>query len=217
MGHSIFITGTDTGVGKTFFTVGMIRALRRLGGDAVGFKPIECGGRKDSEALQSASGATHSLDEINPAWFERPLSPLAAADSPEEVALDRIHAAHLRLMTQHELVLVEGAGGWLVPITPQIYMADLAAALCNEVIIVAANRLGVINHTLMTFRMIRQMNLNCTRLVLNHPPGAESLFAGDLSLSSNAENIRKCEPSLGVFPLRDEACFEHLARTLFLM
>jgi dethiobiotin synthetase len=212
MALSIFITGTDTGVGKTYFTTGIIRMLRKLGVDVVGFKPIECGGRSDSEALQAASGAAHSLDELNPVWFAPPLSPLMAADlSSMEIDLEKIHAAHQRLVAQHELVLVEGAGGWLVPVTAQHFMADLAAELCDEVIIVAANRLGVINHSLMTFRLIRQLNLTCSRLILNHLPETET----DLSSSSNADMIRKCEPSLQVLPLHDQAYFEQLVMTFF--
>ncbi|MDF1811389.1 MAG: dethiobiotin synthase [Verrucomicrobiales bacterium] len=232
MGHSIFITGTDTGVGKTFFTTGIIRALRELGVDVVGFKPIECGGRSDSKALLEASGEPYSLDEINPVWLDQPLSPLAAMDFSDEIPLESIKKAHLDLVDRHELVIVEGAGGWLVPVTENQTMADLAKEMCDEVIIVAANRLGVINHTMLTYRAIAAMNMDCARMILNHPPvnegdstgygprlyPVESLPVGssaDLSLASNASTIQKCLPDLDLFPLRNETCFAQLAQSLF--
>ena len=230
MGHSIFVTGTDTGVGKTFFTTGLIRVLRELGLDVGGFKPIECGGRRDSEEIRAACGEIHDLDAVNPVWFEQPLAPLAAAESPDDISLEAICQAHKKMRERHELILVEGAGGWLVPITPDFSMASLAAELCDEVIIVAANRLGVINHTILTWRSVREKGLDCERLILNRLPkscdstgcsegpypieSADFLAVNDLSLASNAEVIQQCIPGLGVFDLRDENCFGRLAREL---
>ncbi|MDF1751385.1 MAG: dethiobiotin synthase [Verrucomicrobiales bacterium] len=232
MGHSIFITGTDTGVGKTFFSRGIIRTLRELGVDAVGFKPIECGGRADSKELLAASGESLTLDEVNPISLDQPLAPLAAVDSPEELPIDKVKQAHEKLVNNHELVIVEGAGGWLVPITADYSMGDLASEMCDEVIIVAANKLGVINHTLLTYRAIQEKKIDCARLVLNHPPVPESETSGyspqlypaesfpvgaaaDLSLASNAKTIQTCLPSLELFSLFDETNFAKLAESMF--
>ena len=229
MGHSIFVTGTDTGVGKTFFTVGIIRVLREIGIDVVGFKPIECGGREDSEKIRVASGETQSIDEVNPVWFDQPLSPMAAADSPKDLNLDGIKAAHQELVEKHELVMVEGAGGWGVPLTPECRIGDLASELSDEVIIVAENRLGALNHVLLTFDAVQTRKMDCARVILNHPPHsgrdstgygsalypAESYSvagASDLSLSSNGDMIEKCLPMVDVFPLRDESCFPGLVQ-----
>ena len=230
MGHSIFVTGTDTGVGKTFFTTGMIRILREFGIDTVGFKPIECGGRDDSTSLKEAAGDRQSIDEVNPVWFDQPLSPMAACDSPEDLAIDRIREAHSQLKKKHELVLVEGAGGWLVPLTPDFSMADLAVEFCDEVIIVAENRLGVLNHVFLTHQAVRNREMDCARVILNHPPRngnnatrygplaypVESFGSGtsnDLSLSSNAEMIETCLPTVEVLPMFDSSSFSQLVRT----
>lgn len=232
MGHTIFVTGTDTGVGKTFFTAGMIQFLRKGGVDAVGFKPIECGGRGDSKLLHEASGSPGSLDEINPIWFHQPVAPLAAADSLDEIDFSRIEEAHDRLSEKHELVMVEGAGGWHVPVSPTETMADLASLLADEVIIVAINRLGVISHSILTYRAVREKGLDCARFVLNHMPqsaplspgyggeatSAESTLAegaADLSLTSNARMIGMCLPDLEVFDLKGESCMPELVRSIF--
>ena len=227
MARSIFITGTDTGIGKTYFTSGLIRSLRARSVDVVGFKPIECGGRDDSKELLDASGGKHSLDEINPLWFEKPVAPLAASDA---IDLYQVRSAHESLLNRHELVIVEGAGGWLVPVTPGYTMGDLAAELCDEVIIVAANRLGVLNHAMLTFRAVLSMEtLSCARIILNHIPTAEDdctlynekLYTvqspEDQSLSSNAESLQKCvPPDIKVIPLRSESDFDEIAKEILL-
>ena len=213
MARSIFITGTDTGVGKTYFTSGIVRALRASGVDAVGFKPIECGGRSDGQAILEASGGNHSLDEINPVWLEKPLAPLAAVDSPEDLPLQLIHEAHQKLINQHELVLVEGAGGWLVPVSGNQTMADLACELCREVIIVAGNRLGVVNHTLLTWHSVFDRMLDCRFVVLNHLP-CSNLDPDDQSQDVNAETIRCCLPDTEVLELRNSRSFSHLIKQM---
>lgn len=213
MGRSIFITGTDTGVGKTYFTSGVVRALRGLGVDAVGFKPIECGGRSDGEALLAASGGGHTLDEINPVWLEQALAPMAAVDSVEQLELERVMTAYEALEDNHELVIVEGAGGWLVPLKSNSTMADLAFEWSDEVIIVAANRLGVINHTLLTYRAIKQGRMECSRVILNHLPGPEP-DSGDISQDKNAETLKMCLPSVEIFELVDDSGFENFAKSL---
>ena len=166
---SLFITGTDTGVGKTHVAALLVRALRAAGTDAVGFKPICCGGREDAVALAEASGDV-ALNDVNPVWLRPPVAPYAAAMIEGRIAdLALVREKFAQLRAAHTAVIVEGAGGWLVPVTRDFSMADLAAEFALPVLVVAANRLGVINHTLLTVAAIRASGLKCAGVVLNHP------------------------------------------------
>lgn len=166
---SFFITGTDTEVGKTFFSVRLIRALRAAGIDAVGFKPVACGDWEDVDALVAAADDVEPREAVCPVHLETPASPLTAAWAAE-ICLDpaAMVAAYHDLAARHEMVIVEGAGGWLVPITPDYSVADLAAELALPVIVVVRNRLGALNHTLLTLENIRRRELTCVGVVLNH-------------------------------------------------
>lgn len=166
---SFFITGTDTDVGKTYYAALLIRALRAAGHDAVGMKPIACGPNEDTELLRQASGKDVTLADLNPVHFAAPLAPLAAGrleDRTTDIA--QILASFERLRSRHEIVIVEGAGGWLVPILKDFSMADLARAMGLPVILVVLNRLGAINHTLLTLESIDRAGLTCAGIVLNH-------------------------------------------------
>lgn len=192
----VFIAGTDTGVGKTWVTARLIEGLRSKGIRAVGMKPVECGGRDDSTAILTASGGLESglsLDEVNPFTFPEPLAP-AAASPPIRLDLDAIRSSFETLANRYERVIVEGAGGWLVPLDPERTMADLATILDLPVLVVAANRLGVLNHTLLTVRAIQEQGLECCGIFLNDP-AANS----DLSCQSNARVLREILPGLEVF------------------
>ena len=165
---SIFITGTDTAVGKTRVAALLVRALRANGVDAVGFKPICCGGREDAEALVDASAGAVNLNEVNPVWLRPPVAPYTAAmieGRVVDVALVRETFARLR--EKHAVVSVEGCGGWLVPVARDFSMGDLAEEFALPVLVVAANRLGVINHTLLTVAAIRVHGLKCAGVLLN--------------------------------------------------
>ncbi len=166
---SLFITGTDTGVGKTRVAALLVRALRAAGTDAVGFKPICCGGREDAVALADASGGV-ALNDVNPVWLRPPVAPYTAAMIEGRIAdLALVREKFAQLRAAHAAVIVEGAGGWLVPVTRDFSMADLATEFALPVLVVAANRLGVINHTLLTVAAIRASGLKCAGVVLNHP------------------------------------------------
>lgn len=150
----LFVTATDTGAGKTFFAAALLAALRREGFAAAGFKPFCCGGREDAEALAAVTGQTP--DDVNPFWYRSPAAPLAAAmieGRPPDLGL--VRSAFARLSAR-AFTVAEGAGGWLVPITPGYFMADLAADLGLPVVLVAPSRLGVLNHALLTLRAIRE-------------------------------------------------------------
>ena len=167
-----FITGTDTDCGKTFVTALLVRAARAAGVDAIGAKPFCCGPRTDVEILAAASDNAESLDAINPVWLKTPAAPRAcellgepAADIPR--ALDAMRD----LARKHEQVFCEGAGGWLVPITTDCTIADFAAELGWPVIVVVRNKLGALNHTLLTLESIRARRLALVGIVLNDVEG----------------------------------------------
>jgi dethiobiotin synthetase len=204
---SIFITGTDTGVGKTRVAAMLVRALRAVGVDAVGFKPICCGGRADAELLAAASGGSVELNDVNPVWLRPPVAPYTAAmieGRMVDVALVREKFAQLR--AARAAVIVEGAGGWLVPVTRDFSMADLAVEFALPVLVVAANRLGVINHALLTVESIRADGLRCAGVLLNH---AQVPAKNDAAVMTNAGVLGELLGALpgGAVPLLGELAF----------
>ncbi|MFZ4597709.1 MAG: dethiobiotin synthase [Terrimicrobiaceae bacterium] len=163
-----FITGTDTGVGKTFATALLTRALRRAGLDTVALKPLCCGGREDVEILRGAADNELTCDEINPVWMRTPVAPLVASRKEGiPVSIEALASWFQQITRDRQSYLVEGAGGWLVPVADHLTVADLAAKLGLPVILVVANRLGCINHTLLTLENIRARGLKCDGIILN--------------------------------------------------
>lgn len=165
----LFITGTDTDVGKTYVTCLLLHALKKAGRRAAGFKPFCCGDREDSVALLGASGGGLTLDEVNPVWLKTPASPYAAALIENRLLdIERVLDAFRELTHAVEDVLVEGVGGWEVPLAPRYSAADFAESLSLPVVVVVNNKLGALNHTLLTVKNIESRGLKCRGLVLNH-------------------------------------------------
>lgn len=170
---NFFLTGTDTGAGKTYVACALVREWREEGRDAVGLKPICCGDRGDALALRAAGGDVLALETVNPVWLQTPASPYAASlleSRPVDLAL--IRKTFRAVQAQHENVLVEGVGGWYVPITRDFFISDLAAELGWPVIVVVGNRLGALNHTLLTVRAIQAHGVTCAGVIINEtvPP-----------------------------------------------
>jgi dethiobiotin synthetase len=164
---SFFITGTDTGVGKTFVTRLILETLRNTGLDAVGYKPVACGDRDDAVILAQASGGIE-IEAVNPVYLKTAVAPYVAGMlENHEIDPAVLVAGFHQLAEKHGKVLVEGAGGWEVPITANYRISDLAADLKLPVIVVAGNRLGVINHVLLTIQAIQAKGLTCAGIVLN--------------------------------------------------
>jgi dethiobiotin synthetase len=164
---SFFITGTDTGVGKTYVSSLIVSGLRAAGVDAVGFKPVCSGNRQDAELLAAASGGL-PLDEVNPIHLNSPLAPYVAGMlENREIAPGTLLDGYRALAAAHRSVLVEGAGGWEVPLAPGFRISDLAAELALPVVVVAANKLGALNHILLTVGAIQARGLLCAGIVLN--------------------------------------------------
>lgn len=161
--RSYFVTGTDTGIGKSVASATLLHALRAQGLRAVGMKPVASGceltpdGLRNEDALllQGASSPTPAYADINPYALRAPLAPeLAAADDGVEIALPTLLAAHARLAAQADAVVVEGVGGWAAPLSATLDQAELARELGAAVVLVVGMRLGCINHARLTARAI---------------------------------------------------------------
>lgn len=166
----IFVTGTDTGVGKTMLAALLVRRLRERGFDAVGVKPICSGGRDDAVALHRASGGVAALDEINPWHFKAPVAPtLAARQEGKRATLAEV-ARHLRKLKRHFAPLVtEGAGGLLSPLGEGFDSRDLLIRLAATPLIVGVNQLGVVNHVRLTLAALPRATRERAVVVLNDP------------------------------------------------
>ena len=127
MSNAFIITGTDTEVGKTYVTSCLVRELRRSGADAVGYKPVCCGERTDAELLVAASGDVEPIESLNPVWYQAPVAPAVAAElEGKPVSLREIREHAESMAARHDHLLLEGVGGWEVPMTENETFADLA-------------------------------------------------------------------------------------------
>ena len=184
---SVFITGTDTGVGKTHTAIQLLRLLRASGTRCAGMKPICCGDRRDAELLLAAGSEGLRIEEINPIWLKTPAAPLVGSlTEGVNIDIERILAAFRALQNRVEHVLVEGVGGWLVPIRPNYFVSDLAVEMALPVLVAAQNRLGCLNHTALTVRSIAAHRLSCVGIVLNGPPDPS-----DIAAVTNLDILRK--------------------------
>ena len=163
----IFITGTDTNIGKTIATLVLGVLAQEKGIDIGVMKPVQCAGN-DDRFLKRSLGIKDPIEKINPYLAKEPLSPhLAFARQKEIININRIKRVYDQLSAQHDLVLVEGAGGLMVPLKNDYLVADLIKDLDLDVIIVARLGLGTINHTLLTIRQVQEMGLNIRGVVVN--------------------------------------------------
>jgi dethiobiotin synthetase len=169
----IFIAGTDTGVGKTFFTCALAQALIRNGIDVGVFKPVQSGcPREDPEGdaclLRDWTGIDDPLELICPAAFKAPLAPLAASLLEGiTLPLDWYLPGLLELRARHSVILAEGAGGLMVPISDKLLMIDIIQSINMPVILVAKPYLGTINHTLLSLEALRNRKIRVMGVVIN--------------------------------------------------
>jgi dethiobiotin synthetase len=176
MNRGFFITGTDTGVGKTVVTAALAIVLRESGRDVGVMKPVASGCvrrreglvSEDAEFLAKAAEAPETLEEISPVRFEEPLAPtVAAARAGVETDLEPMWEAWRRLRDAHEILLVEGIGGLLTPVTPTESVADLARGFGLPLVIVSRSGLGAINHAALTIEAARARGLAVAGVVVN--------------------------------------------------
>jgi dethiobiotin synthetase len=164
-----FITGTDTDAGKTYVTCLLLESLRRAGRSVAGYKPFVCGPRTDAHQLLDSSSPGLTLEEVNPVWLKSSAAPYAAGLLENKpVSIDVARAGFHHLAARFEEVLIEGAGGWEVPLTASETLADFAQSLGLPVVLVVNNRLGALNHTILTVRNIQARGLRCAGVILNH-------------------------------------------------
>jgi dethiobiotin synthetase len=184
---SLFITGTDTGVGKTYTAARLLHLLQASGTSCAGMKPICCGDRRDAERLLAAGSGGLTIDDINPVWLKTPAAPFVGSLMEKvDIDIDHILAAFHSLQNRVELVVVEGTGGWMVPIHCNYFVSDLAVAMKMPVLAVAYNRLGCLNHTVLTVQNILGRGLRCVGLVLN-----SAQATGDIAALTNADILKK--------------------------
>jgi dethiobiotin synthetase len=196
-----FITGTDTGVGKTHVTALLLAEFRRRGLRAGAMKPISCGrdGRRDAEQYAALMNHEQPLDLLNPIYLRHPLAPLVAAKlERHRIDLRLIRASYSQLTTHYSPVFVEGAGGLLVPIKHDYFVADLARDLDLPLIIVARLGLGTINHTLLTIRQAQANGLKIAGIIFNDTVGGRRGLAERTNMENAPVLFRL--PILGVVP-----------------
>ncbi|WP_028008132.1 dethiobiotin synthase [Solimonas flava] len=202
--HTLFVTGTDTGVGKTRAATALIRHARWLGLDAVGYKPVASGCERidgqwrNDDALQllDASGGALRYEDVNPVALPAAIAPhLAAREQGVAIDAAMLDAGHARLAQRHACVIVEGAGGWRVPLNEACDFADWVGGHRWPVVLVVGLRLGCINHALLTAEAVMRR----TRLagwVANRLPPAQPYWQDNLETLRD----RLPAPCLGVLP-----------------
>lgn len=222
MSLAFFIAGTDTDVGKTTVAAGLLRAARQAGLSTVAGKPVASGcvrtadGLRNSDALALLSECSLPLDyaEVNPLALEPAIAPhLAASEAGLTLEVASLLPAMQRLLArQADFTLIEGAGGWRVPLNGQQYLSDLAIALQLPVILVVGVRLGCINHAVLSAEAILRDGLPLAGWVAN------IIEPGTSRLEENLQTLNEQLPApcLGQVPRLEQATSENVARYLYL-
>ena len=218
--RGVFVTGTDTGVGKTEVACAILRAQRARGLDVGAMKPAQsghvAGEPSDAERLRDAAGSSDPLDRVCPYTFAAPLAPAVAARlEGRTLSLEHIVEVAAALARRHAALLVEGAGGLLTPLTDRETYADLAAALRLPLLVVARAGLGTVNHTALTCEAARRRGLEVYGIVLNRPTAAtdpsEPWNAGEIERLTGARVLASLPHALDIAS-RERALVEALAR-----
>ncbi|SFE88651.1 dethiobiotin synthase [Nitrosomonas sp. Nm166] len=215
MSAGFFVTGTDTGIGKTTISCALLYAFAAQDKKVVGMKPIAAGSENgqwiDVERLLAASNVSVSRQLMNSYAFDSPISPhIAAQQAGTEISMAVIHQAYQELSTKADIVIVEGAGGFLVPINQWQSGADLAQTLNLPVILVVGMRLGCLNHALLTAQAIQAAGLVLAGWVAN------CMDPQMLALIENIKTLKqqlKC-PLIGILPFTREMDIQQSAQLL---
>jgi len=201
MKKAYFVTGTDTDVGKTHVACQLIQQYVDQGLKVIGMKPVAAGCElvdgawvnEDVQKLTAASNVTAPAELVNPYCFKEYIAPhLAAERAGVEIQLDTILQAYQQLTTMADVVIVEGAGGFLVPLNSKVGLAELAEALAIPVVMVVGMRLGCISHSLLTVESIKARGLTLHGWVANHI---------DPEMDLREENVQTIAQQLAVPPL----------------
>lgn len=190
-----FITGTDTDAGKTHVCVGLLKAAARRRLRSMGIKPIAAGAEKidgklrndDALQIQAAGSISLRYEQVNPVVFEPPIAPhIAAAKENKIVTVSRLEGfVRGTLLTPHDFALVEGAGGWRVPLNDRELLSDLAKRLAIPVIVVVDMRLGCLNHAFLTMEAIRRDGLPIAGWIANGGQNEMNCYEENLATLNN--------------------------------
>jgi len=211
-----FVTGTDTGVGKTLISCALLYAFASRGNRVAGMKPVAAGCdegdlNEDVKSLRAATNILASLGQLNPYSFPYSVAPhIAAHNSGARINLERILESYRELAAQADVVIVEGAGGFQVPLNEAEDTTDLVVALGLPVIVVVGMRLGCLNHALLTVRAINDCGLKCAGWVAN---------VVDAEMAALEENIQSLQqrinaPLLGIVPHQSSADAREISKQL---
>jgi dethiobiotin synthetase len=215
MGKGLFVTGTDTDVGKTVIAAGLAGVFKKKGLKVGVMKPIQTGGIKKSRKLISldielmikTSGISEDINLLNPYCMEPPVAPLVASQiTGINLDIKKILSAYTELKSRYEIVIVEGAGGLLVPILNNYLMIDLIKDLGLPILIVARPSLGTINHTLLTIRQAQTYGIHVIGVIINAFKEDEAGIA-ERTNPQIIENLSKV-PILGIIPYSDKISLE---------
>lgn len=206
MNRGFFVTGSDTGVGKTYVAQVLLHQLARAGYKVAGMKPVASGCRAtadglrnaDAEALRAASNVALDYADVNPYAFEEPVAPHLAAGEIE-IRLGCIQKSFARLRARADWVVVEGAGGWRVPLTAHAAISDLVKLLDLPVILVVGMRLGCINHALLSAEAISRDAVPLVGWIANEINSHMQRFADNIATLRDRMSV----PLLGVIPYRE--------------
>src|SRR3990167_6155435 len=223
MSIKLFVTGIDTEIGKTHISVGLVNAFNNAGYSTIGSKPIATGGfwkdealyNNDAVLLQEASSIKLPYQIINPLVFEEPIAPhIAAKKKNSELSVEKI-LPHLKkiLNTPADIYIIEGIGGWHVPLNNSETMADVVKTCYLSVVLVIAIRLGCLNHAILSFNAIKQANLSIAGWVANFSTSIHVLDTEEI-ISTLANWIDA--PCLGVIPYQENAASILDIKTLLL-
>lgn len=203
MNKGIFVTGTDTGVGKTVVASGIARMLKEKGMNVGVMKPIATGDQDDAKALIAAARVTDELSLVNPQFFKEALAPEVAAQAERrEVELEHIYKAYWALSKKHDAMIVEGVGGVKVPIGDSTYVLDLIEALRLPVLVVARAVLGTLNHTLLTLDALLEKKIPVVGILFNGGTGKT------LVEQTNADVIQSHTTAQVLGQLHTQAAYE---------
>jgi dethiobiotin synthetase len=222
--RGVFVTGTDTGVGKTLLSAGLAALFKEKGFDVGVMKPVESGCRRengrlipsDAIFLKEMAGSQDELEIINPYALEHGLAPALAAEMEGvEIRLEVIKRAYDLIASRHDMVIIEGAGGLLVPLRGDYFIADLTKEWELPLLIVTEARLGIINHSLLTIHYAQQRGIPLLGIVINHTSNRKGLAE-----SLNVTSLKRWAkvPFLGSIPflpiLQKESIKEALKKNL---
>ncbi len=223
MEKGYFITGTDTGVGKTLVAGGLAALLKNNGVNVGVMKPIATGCKRvnttlisdDAVFLKLTAEVEDEYETINPISLEQPLAPVVAARlSNTKIDLEKVHTAYDILCERHDFIIVEGIGGLLVPIDEYYFVVDLANEMELPLIIVCRSTLGAINHTLLTVSYAREHGLDIKGIIVNHAIETSD----DIVVKTTIEEIKRLTglPLLGIIPFDKRLDIRNYRKEIFI-